>query len=42
MRDYANEGMEEMSKKFVDEGSELYKEEYKDEAQKVAAAGDDD
>jgi phosphomethylpyrimidine synthase len=42
VRDYAKEGMEEMSKKFVDEGSELYKEEYKDEAQKVAAAGDDD
>lgn len=42
VRDYAKEGMEEMSKKFVDEGAELYKEEYKDEAQKVAAAGDDD
>ena len=42
VRDYAKEGMDEMSKKFVDEGSELYKEEYKDEAEKLAAAGDDD
>ena len=42
VRDYAKEGMDEMSKKFVDEGSELYKENYKDEAKKVAAAGDDD
>ena len=42
VRDYAKEGMDEMSKKFVDEGSELYKENYKEEAKKIAAAGDDD
>ena len=42
VRDYAKEGMDEMSKKFVDEGSELYKEKYKEEAKKIAAAGDDD
>ncbi len=42
VREYAKEGMDEMSKKFKDEGSELYKENYKDEAKNVAAAGDDD
>ena len=42
VRDYAKDGMEEMSKKFVDEGAELYKEEYKDEAARIAASGDDD
>lgn len=42
VRDYAKEGMDEMSKKFKDEGAELYKEDYTDEAKKVPAAGDDD
>ncbi len=42
VRDYAREGMDEMSEKFKAEGAELYKEEYKDEAKKVAASGDDD
>ncbi|MGJ3261172.1 MAG: phosphomethylpyrimidine synthase ThiC [Rhodospirillales bacterium] len=42
VRDYAKEGMDEMSEKFKAEGAELYKEEYKDEAKKVAASGDDD
>lgn len=41
VRDYAKEGMDEMSKKFKDEGAELYKEDYTDEAKKVPAAGDD-
>ena len=40
VRDYAKDGMEEMSKKFVDEGAELYKEEYLEEKPK-AEAGDD-
>ncbi len=42
VRDYAKDGMDEMSEKFKSEGAELYKEEYADEAKKVAAAGDDD
>ena len=41
VRDYAKEGMDEMSKKFKDEGAELYKEDYTDESKKVPAAGDD-
>lgn len=41
VRDYAKDGMDEMSKKFKDEGAELYKEDYADEAKKVEAAGDD-
>lgn len=41
VRDYAKDGMDEMSKKFKDEGAELYKEDYTDEAKKVPAAGDD-
>ena len=40
VRDYAKNGMDEMSKKFVDEGAELYKEEYLEEQPK-AEAGDD-
>jgi phosphomethylpyrimidine synthase len=39
VRDYAKEGMDEMSEKFKEEGAELYKEDYLD---KKAAAGDDD
>ncbi|MBO6519974.1 MAG: phosphomethylpyrimidine synthase ThiC [Rhodospirillales bacterium] len=42
VRDYAKDGMDEMSEKFKAEGAELYKEEYADKAKKVAAAGDDD
>ncbi len=41
VRDYAQQGMDEMSEKFKAEGAELYKEEYADQAKKVAA-GDDD
>ena len=41
VRDYAKDGMDEMSKKFKDEGAELYKEDYTDESKKVPAAGDD-
>ncbi len=40
VRDYAKNGMDEMSEKFKAEGAELYKEEYADEAKKVAT-GDD-
>ena len=39
VRDYAKEGMDEMSEKFKEEGAELYKEDYLD---KKAASGDDD
>lgn len=39
VRDYAKDGMDEMSEKFKEEGAELYKEDYLD---KKAAAGDDD
>ena len=39
VRDYAKEGMDEMSEKFKEEGAELYKEDYLD---KQAASGDDD
>lgn len=41
VRDYAKDGMEEMSKKFKDEGAELYKESYKDDAKTADASGDD-
>ena len=37
VRDYAKDGMDEMSEKFKEEGSELYKEEYKDKAATDAA-----
>jgi len=39
VRDYAKDGMEEMSEKFKEEGAELYKEDYLDK--KAAAGGDD-
>ena len=39
VRDYAKEGMDEMSEKFKEEGAELYKEDYLD---KKAASGDND
>ena len=38
VRDYAEQGMEDMSKKFREEGGEIYKEEYAEEAEKVQAA----
>ena len=41
VRDYAKDGMDEMSEKFKAEGAELYKEKYADEAKKAAATGDD-
>ena len=38
VREYAESGMAEMSQKFREEGSEIYKEEFADEAAKVDAA----
>lgn len=42
VRNYSNDGMKQMSERFQQEGGELYKEEYLDEANKVPAAGEDD
>jgi len=42
VRNYSNDGMKQMSERFQQEGGELYKEEYLDEAKKVTAPGDDD
>ena len=42
VRNYSNDGMKQMSERFQQEGGELYKEEYLDEANKVTAPGEDD
>ncbi len=41
VRDYAKDGMDEMSEKFKSEGAEIYKEKYADEANKAATIEDD-